>query len=139
MKRSEYEQRLRALEETFEAEIATVRAAQQIRRRAFEALWRADLEDDSPPEAVAAPPPPPPPPQISAALEEILPHLSEVFDKNDVIRLLGWTPPRATLFRSLQNLVFAGRLTVERYGGGRATTAYRRKEPGPVSGQEPTR
>ena len=41
MKRSEYEQRLRALEETFEAEIATVRAAQQIRRRAFEALWRS--------------------------------------------------------------------------------------------------
>ena len=130
MKRSEYEQRLRTLEETFEAEIATVRAAQQIRRRAFEAIWRADLEDDAPSETLATPAPPPPaPPQISTALEEILPHLPEVFDKNDVVRLLGWNPSRATLHRGLQNLVFAGRLTVERYGGGRATTTYRQKVP----------
>ncbi len=126
MKRSEYEQRRRALEETFEAEIATVRAAQQIRRRAFEALWLADLEEDAPSEAPAAPPMPPPPPlHMATALEEILPRLPEVFDKNDVIRLLGWTPARATLFRVLDNLVLKGRLTVERCGRGRASTTYR--------------
>lgn len=123
MKRSEYEQRLRALDETFEAEIATVRAAQQIRRRAFEALWRADLEDDAPSEAPTAPPPL----HMATALEEILPRLPEVFDKNDVVRLLGWTPSRATLFRALDNLVLAKRLTVERYGRGRTSTTYRQK------------
>jgi hypothetical protein len=128
MKRSEYEERRRALEETFEAEIATVRAAQQIRRRAFEALWRADLEDDEPSQAPAAPSMPPPPPlHLAAALEEILPRLPEVFDKDDVVRLLGWNPARATLFRNLQGLVFSGRLKVERYGAGRATTTYRKK------------
>ena len=128
MKRSEYEQRRRALEETFEAEIATVRAAQQIRRRAFEALWLTDLEEDAPSQVPAAPPSPPPaPPQISDALEEVLPRLPEVFDKNDVVRLLGWNPPRATLFRVLDNLVFSGRLTVKHYGGGRRTKTYMRK------------
>lgn len=131
MKRSEYEQRRRALEETFEAEIATVRAAQEIRRRAFEALWRADLEDDEPSEAPAAPALPPPPPlDLTTALEEILPRLPEVFDKNDVVRLLGWDPPRATLFRVLQNLVFKGLLTVEHYGAGRVSTTYRKKADG---------
>ena len=133
MKRSEYEQRLRALDETFEAEIATVRAAQQIRRRAFEALWRTDLEDDAPAETPATPPPPPTPPEISSALKAILPSLPEVFDKNDVVRLLGWNPPRATLFRALDKLVFNGRLTVERSGAGRTSTTYRQKMPEPVT------
>ena len=131
MKRSEYEQRRRALEETFEAEIATVRAAQEIRRRAFEAIWRADLEDDEPPEAPAVPPAPPPPPvDLTTALEEILPRLPDAFDKHDVVRLLGWSPPRASLFRFLQNLVLGGRLTVERYGAGRTSTIYRKPSGG---------
>jgi hypothetical protein len=137
MKRSEYEQRRRALEETFEAELATVRAAQQIRLRALEALWLADREEDAPSEAPAAPPMPPPlrpdPPVISTALEEVLPRLPEVFDKNDVIRLLGWNPSRATLFRALESLVFSGRLTVEHFGGGRVTKTYRQKMPEPVT------
>ena len=131
MKRSEYEQRRQALEETFESEIATLRAAQQIRLRSLEALWRADPEEDAPPPAPASPAPSAPPTvplsETVAAVEQILPHLPEVFDKNDVVRLLGWDPPRATLFRALSALVSEERLTIERYSTGRVSNVYRQK------------
>ncbi|HEX7186040.1 MAG TPA: hypothetical protein VF756_29715 [Thermoanaerobaculia bacterium] len=131
MKRSEYEQRRQALEESFEAEVATLRAAHQIRLRSLEALWRADPEEDAPPQTLAAPSMPPPPrlslPEMTEALEEVFPRLPEVFDKNDAVRLLGWSPPRASLFRALQTLVFQGRLTVERGSNGRVSNVYRQK------------
>lgn len=134
MKRSEYEQRRLALEETFEGELATLRAAHQIRLRSLEALWLADPEEDAPSQAPAGPPIPPPPrpalPQISEALEEILPRLPEVFDKKDIVRLLGWTPSRASLHRALGNLVFERRITMERFGGGRVSNVYRRRVAG---------
>ena len=145
MKRSEYERRRRALEETLEGELATLRAAHQIRLRSLEVLWLANPEEDAPTQAPAAPPTPPPPrpalPQISVALEEILPRLPEVFDKNDVVRLLGWSPPRASLFRALNNLIFDGRLAIERFGAGRVSNAYRQRVPAdeaqpPIKGQK---
>jgi hypothetical protein len=133
MKRSEYERRRRALEETFESELAMLRAAHEVRMRSLEELWRADPEEDAPSPALAVPPvpaePPPQQPPIAEALEEILPRLPEVFDKNDVIRLLGWNPPRASLFRALQDLIYAGRLTLKSYGGGRTSNLYSKEVP----------
>lgn len=133
MTRNEYERRRRALEEAFESELAMLRAAHQVRMRTLEELWLANPEEDAPSPVLAAPPMPPaaPPsqPPIAEALEEILPRLPEVFDKNDVIRLLGWDPPRATLFRALQSLVSTGRLTLQSYGGGRTSNLYRQNVP----------
>jgi hypothetical protein len=133
MKRSEYERRRRALEETFGSELTMLRAAHEVRMRSLEEIWLADPEEDAPSPVLAVPPmpstPQPPHPAIDEALEEILPLLPEVFDKNDVIRLLGWNPPRATLFRALQNLMFAKRLTLKSYGGGRTSNVYRKNVP----------
>lgn len=129
MKRSEYEQRRQALEDAFETELATLRAAHQIRLHSLEALWLANPEEDAPPPAPAVPPAPTARrrtlSEMIQAVEEVLPHLPEVFDKNDVIRLLGWSPPRATLFRALDALVSKGRLAIENFSMGRVSNVYR--------------
>jgi hypothetical protein len=58
--------------------------------------------------------------------DDALPALPEVFDRNDVVRALGWAPDRAALFRALEALVFQRRITVERFGAGRVKTTYRK-------------
>lgn len=129
MKRSEYEQRRQALEDAFETELATLRAAHQIRLRSLEALWLANPEEDAPPQVPVVPPIPVARrrmlSEVVVAVEDVLPHLPEVFDKNDVVRLLEWSPPRATLFRALDALVSKGRLTIERSSMGRVSNVYR--------------
>lgn len=58
MKRSEYERRRRALEETFESELAMLRAAHEVRMRSLEELWLVNPEEDAPSPALAVPPVP---------------------------------------------------------------------------------
>lgn len=131
MKRSEYEQRRRALEEACQADLELIRSAHEARLRSLEALWLADPEEEEseapPPTPVAHPAPRPVRPPLAQALGAALPGLPEVFDKNDVIRALGWTPDRAALFRALENLVHQRRIAVERFGAGRVMTVYRKK------------
>ena len=131
MRRSDYEQRRRALEETYEADLALIRSAHEARLRSLEALWLSDPEED--PVETPAPAPPVAPPRIvrpplAQALEDALPGLPDVFDKNDVIRALGWAPDRAFLFRALDDLIHQRRIVVERFGAGRVATTYRKKE-----------
>lgn len=132
MRRSEYEQRRRALEEIHEADLELIRSAHEARLRSLEALRLSDPEED-PAESPAAPPdlrPVPGPrivrPPLAQALGDALEELPEVFDRNDVIRALGWAPDRAALYRALEALVFQRRITVERFGAGRVTTTYRK-------------
>lgn len=133
MRRSEYEQRRRALEEVYQADLGLIRSAHEARLRSLEALWLADPEEDSPESPAPAPAAHPVPaprlvrPPLAQALDDILPGLPEVFDKNDVLRALGWTPDRAALFRALDELVHQKRIAVERFGAGRVTTVYRKK------------
>lgn len=133
MRRSEYEQRRRALEEVYQADLELIRSAHEARVRSLEALWLADPEEDGSgdptpaPAARLAPTPRLVRPPLAQALEDALPGLPEVFDKNDVIRALGWTPDRAALFRALDDLVHQRRIAVERFGAGRVTTVYRKK------------
>ena len=56
MKRSEYEQRRRALAETFETELAMLRAAHEVRMRSLEELWLVNPEEDAPSPALAVQP-----------------------------------------------------------------------------------
>lgn len=65
--------------------------------------WLAHPEEDLPSPPAALPPPQPAVP-LARTLEDIFPRLPEVFDKSDVVRLLGWDPPRSSLFRVLQRL-----------------------------------
>jgi len=43
--------------------------------------------------------------QVAADVEAVLPELPEEFEKQDVVRALGYEPPRATLYRVLEQLV----------------------------------
>ena len=130
MRRSEYEQRRRALEEIHEADLELIRSAHEARLRSLEALWLSDPEEDPAETPPPAPPVAPPRivrPPLAQALDDALPALPEVFDRNDVVGALGWAPDRAALFRALEALVFQRRITVERFGSGRLTTTYRKK------------
>jgi hypothetical protein len=126
MRRSEYEQRRRALEETYQADLGLIRSAHEARLRSLEALWLADPEEDDSGDLTPAPAPRPARPPLAQALDDALPGLPEVFDKNDVVHALGWTPDRAALFRALGELVNQQRIAVERFGAGRVTTVYRK-------------
>jgi hypothetical protein len=148
MTRSEYEERLRALEAQRQADIALINAAHEIRVRSLERLWQAVAEVDGVPAVPAVPgkgmlPAPAIRPTVSAApaaaprklrqrgevqtdLEEALPQLPEVFDRRDIVRVLGYEPPRATLFRALRQLQDDGAIAMEDYCLIRTLNAYRK-------------
>ena len=59
-------------------------------------------------------------------IEALLRGLPELFDKDDVIRTLGWEPHRATLHRALNQLRIEKKIAVETAGEGRRPTRYRK-------------
>ncbi len=152
MRYSEYEERKRALEEQLHADLELVRAGHQARVRALEALWLASPVEEEPPAAdeTAAVPPPPasetrnsgtqaqsetqaPPPvrvfergEVLEEVEEALSRLPEVFAKPDLVRVLGYAPPRATLHRAVQQLLSDRKIAVESFSMGRQPTVYRK-------------
>lgn len=156
MTRSEYEQRRRALEQQFQADLEMLRAAHQVRLRSLDQLWHTlgegaasppPPEGDGIPVSVpigtrtgigtqsgigrAAPPAKAGPVRrgygvIGGEVEEALSRLPEVFDKAALIRELGYEPPRSTLHRMLQDLALAGKIAVVAYSEGRVRTRYRK-------------
>lgn len=50
--------------------------------------------------------------------------LDSAFDRRDVIRVLGYEPPRATLFRVLEQLVVDKWIAVAWHSAGRSSTRY---------------
>lgn len=69
------------------------------------------------------------------AVEAALDRLPEVFDSEDVLAALEVTPERSSLYRVLDELRQEGTLEIERRGGGRYRTRYRRG-PKPPSASE---
>jgi hypothetical protein len=66
-------------------------------------------------------------------LEEVtaaLPELPEVFDRQDIWRVLGFAPSRATLHRVFNDLLRNHSIAVERFSDGHAPTRYRKVAPG---------
>lgn len=152
MRYHEYEERKRALEEQLHADLELVRAGHQARVRALEALWLASpLEEELPAagETAAVPPPPAnetrssgtqapsetqaPPPvrvfergEVLEEVEEALARLPEVFAKPDLVRALGYAPPRATLHRAVQQLLSDRKIVIESFSMGRQPTVYRK-------------
>ncbi|HEY4595960.1 MAG TPA: hypothetical protein VIJ02_06130, partial [Thermoanaerobaculia bacterium] len=57
-------------------------------------------------------------------LEAAFAELPEEFDRRDIIRVLGYEPPRATLFRVLEQLVVDKWISVAWYSSGRSSTLY---------------
>lgn len=143
MTREEYEERKRALEAQHSADVALMNVAHQARLRTLEDLWQCTATHAVSPQPMAAPvlPSPPPAPPVPApkpkrarfsVLDDLItafPGLPETFDKNDIIRALGYEPSRATLFRALLALSKEGRITNVSYSIGGATTRYRKLAP----------
>jgi hypothetical protein len=150
MRHSEYEQRRRALETQFREDVELLRAGYQAKLRALEMLWMASPETrrlsetldssetqevsetvSSPeaPEPAQEPAPPAQEPEsrrgmVREEIEAAFEALPEEFDRQDLIRVLGYEPPRATLFRVLNQLVAEGWLSIASYSIGRSSTRY---------------
>ena len=58
---------------------------------------------------------------------EVLPQLPEDFTKHDVLRCLGYSPDRASLFRVLNTLEREGVLEMKERGTGKIPTIYLKK------------
>jgi hypothetical protein len=147
MRRDEYEQRKQRLETQLREGIALLEAAHRQQVRALELVWITTAEEDlvfSPqpavkPVAVRSSPPPTAPPsrprrrgpgELEGEVEDALAVVPESFDRNDVCRVLGYEPNRGSLYRVLQELVNAGRLTIQQGGSGRTSTRYRKSPDG---------
>jgi len=146
MRRDEYEQRKQRLETQLREGIALLEAAHRQQVRALELVWMTTAEEDlafSPelaaqPAAVRSGSPPAPAPsrprrrgpgELEEEVEDALAVVPDSFDRNDICRVLGYEPNRGSLYRILQELVNAGRLTIQQTGSGRTTTQYK-KSPG---------
>jgi hypothetical protein len=57
---------------------------------------------------------------------DALPQLPEVFDKADVVRILGYVPHRATLNRAWIRLRTEGKIAIDHPHDGRRPTRYRK-------------
>jgi hypothetical protein len=111
MTRKEYEERLRGLEAQLHSEVAMVRAGHEARVRALESLWQAAAAGDEKAVVPAVPRETARPAWSTLdELEEALPRLPEVFDKRDIVRVLGYKPPYTTLARALEELKETGEI-----------------------------
>lgn len=154
MRQGEYERRRRALEAQFHEDVELLRAGYQAKLRALEMVWLASPEEALPvarpaldtvetlrlsetvpasetlPVRETLPPAPEPPArrrgQIAEDVEDILPELPEEFDKNDVVRLLGYEAPRATLHRVFSQLMIDGYIAMAHHSDGHTPTRYRK-------------
>ncbi|MFL6201399.1 MAG: hypothetical protein ACJ76J_19685 [Thermoanaerobaculia bacterium] len=132
MTQEEFEERRRALEERHRADVALMNEAHEARLRSLEELRQAGGPTDRGHAAPQASPPAPArqPGRVLDDLGEALTDLPEVFDKNDVARVLGYEPSRTTLLRALRQLKADGEIAQESYSMGGVTTRYRKLAPG---------
>lgn len=143
MTQSEYEHYRQRLDEQLGAGIELLKAAHSQQIHALELVWRMGRGEEpgipAAPSDTPAPVAPPPPPAPSARrlssrnlvgeIEELLPSLPEVFNRNDVQKALGAEVERSSLFRALRQLTWEGTLVQQSIGGGRIPTTYRRANP----------
>ncbi|HEV2853216.1 MAG TPA: hypothetical protein VHC97_10475 [Thermoanaerobaculia bacterium] len=142
MKRNEYEQRKRILDEQLRMALDLVHAGHRAQVQMLEMLWRTSGgEAAEASEAPSLPVPPeaplpssPPTKQRRNAHElyfevvEALPQLPEDFTKNDVLRCLGHSPDRASLFRVLATLRDEGAIELRSEGSGKKPAVYHKKQ-----------
>ncbi|HEX5719274.1 MAG TPA: hypothetical protein VF179_24140 [Thermoanaerobaculia bacterium] len=134
----EYEERRRAFEEQHRADVALMNAAHEARIRSLDRLRQEALDGGRPaaaPEPSRAPVQPSPPPaskpmsprySVTNDLEEALPQLPQVFNRQDILRALGYEPARTTLFRALNQLQKEGAIAIETYSEGGTMVRYRK-------------
>ncbi|HEV7508856.1 MAG TPA: hypothetical protein VGS07_28510 [Thermoanaerobaculia bacterium] len=146
MTRDEYEQRKRRLEEELQAGVELLEAAYRHQFRALQLVWVATGGEgvEIPPPVAAAAPLMLSAPAVrvpSAAVpqpgrrgpwalfndvQDALAEVPEVFDRNDICRVLGYVPDRGSLYRTFQELTREGVLTQQRRGTGKWPARYRK-------------
>jgi len=148
MTQEEYEERRRALEQELQSDLALIHAAYEARNRSLDRLRQLAMEENgagtmpipingghdrigTAPQPVPAAPaasrkPARPPGAFLSDLDDILSELPEVFDKRDVIRLVGYEPTHPTFFRALNRLQKDGTVAIESYSDGGKHTRYRK-------------
>ena len=148
MTEEEYEERRRALEQELQRDLALIHAAHEARVRSLDGLRRLAMEgnesvavsipgkkeqsrtgtmgDAVPPAPAASHKPAGLPGAFLNDLEAILSQLPEVFDKEDVVRLVGYKPTHSTFFRALSRLQDEGAVAIEDYSEGGRHTTYRK-------------
>jgi hypothetical protein len=131
MDQNEFERRKRAIEEQLLADIEMLRAAARIKIEALEALASAEIRSASPP-AKAPAPPPAREGRRGGTMQDImdtLPQLPEVFDKTDVIRILGFEPSRPAFHRAWNRLVSQEKIVMESPRDSRESLRFRKLKP----------
>jgi hypothetical protein len=154
MTRDEYEQRNRRLEEELRAGVALLETAYRHQVRALQLVWAAAGGDVEIPSSVmaafsglpaaAAPALPAAPPQPARRtawglfndVQDALDQAPEVFDRNDICRILGYEPNRGSLYRTLQELIQDGACALEERGTGKVPTRYRKTAPSAATAGE---
>jgi len=143
MRRDEYEQRKQRLETQLREGIALLESAHRQQIRALELVWMTTAEEDltlpaEPSAARSEPSPPVPAPaaphrsrrrgpgELEEEVDSALARVPEVFDRNDICRMLGYEPDRGSLYRVLQELVMEGSLAIQTSGSGKTPTRYRK-------------
>jgi hypothetical protein len=123
MRHEEYLQRKREMEERHRAGIELLEAAYRAEAQALEIL-RASSGEAAPAPAARPSAVRQEPGELARQVWAALSRLPEDFDKNDLCRILGRVPNRASLHRVLQNMVFDGTLETKSFGSGRRLTVY---------------
>jgi hypothetical protein len=134
MNSEEYERRKRLLEERLRADLELIRAGHEARLRALDALrdgsrgeTQTTLETQTAETQTGAAPAVPAAGRGSVHdILDVFPQLPEVFDKADVVRLVGYVPHRATLNRAWERLRSEGKIAIDHPHDGRRPTVYRK-------------
>ena len=129
----DYETERRRIEEEHLRDLALLEAARQAKLAALEAMRVAEARRA---EALAAPVPPPAPAgkarrpraknyaafdAVVAAIDKV----GDVFDRNDLLRVMDSPPERSSLYKALGDLLEQRLIRVEEQGSGRAPARYR--------------
>ena len=148
MTEEEYAERRRALEQELQRDLALIHAAHAARVRSLDSLRRLALEgneseivsapgkeeqgrtgtmgETGPPAPATARKPASPPGAFLNDLRAVFSQLPEVFDKKDVVRLVGYEPTHSTFHRALTRLQDEGSVAIEDYSEGGMHTTYRK-------------
>jgi hypothetical protein len=148
MTEEEYAERRRALEQELQRDLALIHAAHEARVRSLDRLRRLAMEgnepeaasipgkeehdrtgtmgNEVPPATAASRKPASPPGAFLNDLRDVFSQLPEVFDKEDVVRLVGYKPTHSTFHRALTRLQDEGSVAIEDYSEGGVHTTYRK-------------
>jgi hypothetical protein len=141
MTNEQYEQLKVRLAEQLREGVALLEEGYQRQLRALELVWRADANGAAPlgQESTAAAAPgglavKPARPRLAGGrlLEDLrtaLPRIPEVFDKNDLLRALGYEPERSSLHRALTRLIHEGVVVLDSQGAGKIPAKFSKTLP----------